>query len=292
MQTEYKEYMERLLFPPEAVAALLPQADEALEVLGQRYLQGELTWNETVEQSGSDPGRNMMLVFCCLPEIRRRYKQKGIPDEIFWNSMMDLRYKLDECRQVKGKWGTFVAGWYKDFLELKLFGLGRLEFSQTQFPGKEPYLCGGLTIRPQDPVITIHIPSAGPLTEESCLDAYRRAYDFFPKQRTDGKLIFVCSSWLLDPDYAAFLPPDSNILRFQRDFEIIWLEKREVFKDAWRVFGPEADLPPENLPRKTSVQRGFADFLAAGGKTGSGYGVFVWGREGRSCNPQCRRNQV
>ena len=61
------------------------------------------------------------------------------------------------------------------------------------------------------------------------------------------------------------LSQDSNILRFQQDFEILSLEKRDAFKDAWRVFGTEAERPLEELPRKTSVQRGFADFLILGG---------------------------
>lgn len=62
------------------------------------------------------------------------------------------------------------------------------------------------------------------------------------------------------------LAQDSNILRFQQDFEILSLEKRDAFKDAWRVFGTEAERPLEELPRKTSVQRGFADFLILGGE--------------------------
>ncbi len=281
MQTDYREYMNRLQFPPEAARVLLPLADHRMEELGRQYLSGRLTWKEALEAAGPDFGRQMMLIFVCFPGVIRRYEEEGIPEEVFWNSMMDLRCRLEECQRIQGEWGTSDAAWYAGFLELKRFGLGRLQFEKTFFILDQPWQCSGLTIHPRDPVVAIHIPSAGPLTEDLCLDAYRRAYDFFPEQRIGDHLVLVCNSWLLDPEYRTFLPPDSNILRFQQDFEILSLEKRDAFKDAWRVFGTEAERPLEELPRKTSVQRGFADFLTSGGKTGKGYGAFLWGRDGR-----------
>lgn len=281
MRIEYREYMEQLQFPKEAIEALCPQADEYLESLAGRYMGGEMDFAEALKEAGEDEGRRMMLVFACLPEVRRRYGEQGIPEKLFWDSMMDLKYKLEECRKVKGKWGTFVADWYEGFLAVKRFALGRLQFEKARFTGDEPFRCGGFTVEPGAPAINIHIPSAGPLREEMCLDAYRQAYEFFPEQRIGDKMVFVCHSWLLDPEYNTFLPENSNILRFQRDFTILECERDEAFGDGWRVFGADAGKAPQELPRNTSVQRGFADFLAAGGKTGCGYGVFVWDRNGR-----------
>ena len=69
------------------------------------------------------------------------------------------------------------------------------------------------------------------------------------------------------------------ILRFLDDFEIVsWVEK-DSFDDAWRVFGRYAALPPEQLPRDTSLRRAFADRLASGGKTGCGCGIIVFDGE-------------
>ena len=113
------------------------------------------------------------------------------------------------------------------------------------------------------------------------MDAYSRAYEFFADCYRDGKLVLVCHSWLLDPEYQTFLPEKSNIVGFQKDFDIISVEKKENFGDAWRVFGAEGDKPVDQtnaaeLPRNTSMQRGFADFVAGGGLTGVGHGVIVF----------------
>ena len=67
----------------------------------------------------------------------------------------------------------------------------------------------------------------------------------------------------------------------ERDFDIVRVEKTDTFKDAWRIFGAEADRPAKELPRCTSMQRAFADFLAAGGQTGEGFGIILWGDQGQ-----------
>ena len=52
----------------------------------------------------------------------------AIDDTIFYNTMLDLRYKLEECKLVHNQIGTFVPKWYKGFFEMKIFALGRLQF--------------------------------------------------------------------------------------------------------------------------------------------------------------------
>lgn len=49
----------------------------------------------------------------------------------------------------------------------------------------------------------------------------------------------------------------------------------EIFPDGWRVFGAEWKKKPEELPRKTGLQRAIADYLQQGGRLGSGYGIFI-----------------
>ena len=278
MMNEYKEYMERLTFPPEAVKALLEQMDAGMDTLAQRYMAGELTMAEALEALGPDYGRHMAFLVCCLPQLRRRYAQAGLPEELFWHTMMDLRYKLRECHEVRGCWGTFAGRWFDWFYQLKRFTLGRLQFEKVEYQ-EEAYTRAGVTFGPGDSVVNMHIPSAGPLTQESRLDAYRRAYEFYPECRKEGVLALVCYSWLLDPVYQTFLPESSNVAGFQRDFDIRYVKKKEVFTDAWRIFGApgleERHTPPQELPRDTSMQRAFADYLIAGGQTGTGHGIIL-----------------
>lgn len=195
MKIDYVKYMERLTFPKEAIETLLPMADIQIEMLGQRYMAGEITLDEALETLGKDEfGRYMIFLIGCLPTLRQRYAEKGLPDELFWHTMMDLKYKLMECQNVKKTWGTFVPWWNDGFYKMTRFALGRLQFEKAAFYDEEPYQCGGYTVKQGDTVINMHIPSSGPLTEDKRLDAYQKAYEFFKEEQREGVLPFVCNS--------------------------------------------------------------------------------------------------
>ena len=44
-----------------------------------------------------------LLVFICMtPGLERRYAEQGLDRQIYHNSILDLRYKLEECKAVYG----------------------------------------------------------------------------------------------------------------------------------------------------------------------------------------------
>lgn len=209
---------------------------------------------------------------------REDYIAKGIGEEIFWATFEDLKYKALECKEIHGVWGTFVAFWYPIFYSCNIVKLGRLEFESSSFHGQPCQACG-VSLAPGDPVKSIHIPSSGePFGLEARLDSYRRAHSFFRGEREDGKLVCVCHSWLLYPGYRDILPENSNIRSFMEDFTILRVDE-EGFEDAWRVFGADAQKPPQDLPENTSMRRAFKRHLMAGGKTGSALGLLVFDGE-------------
>lgn len=217
--------------------------------------------------------------------LRERYARQNIDDEIFWDSMTDLRAKLVECRDVYGINGSFVASWFFGFFRMWRFALGRLQFEHSDYKRDEPYTCAGATLQKGDQMVGMHIPSLGPLTVESMMDAFRRAYrsplfaDVHKHVGDRDLLPFCCGSWLLYPPHREFLPAHSNILKFMDCFDIIEWEDKDEFHDDWRVFGKYKDLPPAELPRDTSLRRAFADRLLEGKPVGSGFGVFFFDGE-------------
>ena len=137
----------------------------------------------------------------------------------------------------------------------------------------------GITLRPGQKVLNIHIPSSGePFDLNARLQSYKLAYDFFKDLRGEGPLVCVCHSWLLYPEYRRVLGDSSNIISFQDDFTILEIDDG-AFQDAWRVFGPAAEGPTEQLPEDTSMQRVFKKHLLSGGKNGSALGVLVFDGE-------------
>lgn len=199
---------------------------------------------------------------------RELYLSRGIPEDIFYDTMSDITIWADVCRRDWGTWGIHGQfGWLSNHLRATLFRLGRLQFEIKHFRCDE-YNKNGRSVRRGDPVMNIHIPEGDPLTKEKRFDSYRRAHDFF------GMDVFVCDTWLFYPRHTEFLQPDSNILDFTRDFEIIdSSEKSGDYGNMWRIYGHRESYDPAELPRDTGMRRAYADWLAKENKTGSGYGV-------------------
>lgn len=217
------------------------------------------------------------FVFFCwnAQGLHERYRAKGIPDEVFHDTILDLRYKLVECQQVYKIWGTFVRDWFPGFFALTRFALGRLQYEFSEFRG-ESYTAGGITVKKGNRVLTIHIPSAGPLTKNLREDSYRRAYAFYRKEFSGEPVVFTCGSWLLYPPHDRMLPKDSNIVSFLHDFDPVFSVETDVFDNAWRIYGADGGKPFSQLPRNTSMQRAYADWLQSGHKAGWGYGIFLF----------------
>jgi hypothetical protein len=234
---------------------LLPAAREAGELVGAHQYTADL------------------LIFICLTRHAKKiYEQKNISEEIFHNTMLDLRYKLDECRLVKGIVGTFVAPWFKAFFTADRVGLGRLQFERVPFG--EEYEIGGIKLSPDTEIINIHIPrTLTPLTPESCDEALDMAKAYFGDGVTP--MVFACGSWMLYPKNEEIFSPSSNLYHFFKRFEIVKsADHKEGYPDLWRLFDTD-EQDPDKLPTNTSLRRAYVEYLKRGGKTGGALGVFV-----------------
>ncbi|MBR0509503.1 MAG: hypothetical protein IJJ85_05250 [Clostridia bacterium] len=224
---------------------------------------------------------DFVFIMKCTEIVKARYAAAGIDEKNFWQSADDLRCKLLECIECKGVPGTFVAGWNDGFLKMNRFAYGRFQYEVITYDFDFDFVtASGKKITSGDTLINFHIPSSGvPLTDEVRMASYKEAYGHYKHLFPDGQVVFRCSSWLLYPRHKEFLPPQSNILKFLSDFEIICWEEKENFGDIWRVFGRYADLPYDQLPRDTSLRKAYAEWLCAGNKSGSGCGVIVFDGE-------------
>ncbi len=217
------------------------------------------------------------LYYTCLTKaLKEQYKKAGIPEEVYDDSVLDLKYKMAKCKNIHGIWGTFVSSWSYLFFRMELFGLGRMQFRLLPYEGKETVTVAGRTLSPGDLIIDSHIPASGkPFDVATRMDSYERATRFFQKKTGDTP-IFACHSWLLYPPLREVLSGKSNIVSFMDDFKIAEYEAFTDNEDLWRIFGPDADKPASELPRNTSMQRAIADWLEKGNHLGAGMGVFLY----------------
>lgn len=224
---------------------------------------------------------HFVFLLCLTEELKWQYELLGIDEKIYYDTMDDLRCKLLECIACEEVPGTFVAGWFNGFFRLERFAYGRFQFEICNFGSDEDFvMSSGKVVHPGDVYVNFHIPSSGiPLTDEVRLASYKEAYKKVKNLFPDGNVLFGCGSWLLFPEYKKFLPADLNILKFQDDFELVHYNEKDNFGDAWRVFGKDSDLPFDQLPQNTRMRKAFAQWLIGGGKTGSGFGLFLFDGE-------------
>lgn len=213
----------------------------------------------------------MIFYLCLVPALYDKYLARGISEEIFRDSMLDLRCKLFECYRLYGIWGSFVAVWFARFFNFTLYGIGRLEFA--------PYSCDfdfsydGGQIKKGDPVIDVHIPSRGRLPHFEVIDSYKRAYDFFKNTLKIDAKAFVCESWMLFPEHEKIIPEAENIMAFYRDYTIVHKGLYPEGDDLWRIFYCFVKDNYDMIPRKTYLQKQYAEFLEHGGISGWGQGI-------------------
>ena len=229
--------------------------------------------------AGVHPYTSGLLIFMCLSKhLKKLYEEKGISEEIYHNSMLDLRYKLEECKLVKNIIGSFVAWWFPGFFDMTRFALGRLQFELSIYNG-EDYEKNGKKLTKGDTVIGVHIPrSETPVTKEATDDAYAQAAKFFIDQIPNKQVVFVCHSWLLYTETLEVFPKHSNTYRFIHEFDVTWnsYDKEGVYNDAWRLFDMDFTGKIEDYPENTSMRRAYKKFLLDGGRTGEGFGIIMY----------------
>ena len=214
-----------------------------------------------------------LLIFLCMSRrLKREYEVRGWADDIFTGSMLDLKYKLEECKLVKGIVGSFVASWFRGFFDLTRVALGRLQFEVVKFG--HTYEKDGVVLTPESRVINVHIPRTGtPMRPVDCDEAFAWARAFFADEVGDP-CAFVCQSWLLYPAHEEMLSHESNVYRFMKRFDLICSGDSRNMGDLWRLFDTD-EKRWDKLPADSSLRRAYVERLKAGGRVGWGHGVYI-----------------
>jgi GNAT-like C-terminal domain len=181
-----------------------------------------------------------------LPEVRAKHAALGLTDGESWTTLRDVF----RAHEVRGEEPFADVEWIEVVWSGRLVELGRLQFEDVG-----------------DGVLSVHIPEAGPLTPALCDSSFVRAREIFAGHRTAS-----CRSWLLDPQLADVLPADSNIVRFQRRFELDGEGgdgNADVLRFVFHTFDPDLD----ELTPRTTLERALVERMRAGGRWRSPRGL-------------------
>ena len=295
MKAYIANFLEEFDYPQESREVLLSTYDRVVEdaelkAVFDRYIleyaqNDTIIWNIAADeitactQKNGLPNYTVHLLFyiCQTPHAKALYEKQGLSMQIYKDTFMDFKYKLFECHDRHGIWGNQeLKHWNGRFFDLTRFALGRLQFETREFMAETEYVKDGRCVKPGDLVVNIHIPSGGPLTEAEVRDSLAQAHAFYKHLFPDQVTIFVCRSWMLCPAHREFLPEKSNIRKFMDLFDIFHFREDKLFRDWWRIFYMEYNNNPDEMPRKTGLQRAYVNMVKAGHIPGMGFGILFY----------------
>ena len=199
------------------------------------------------------------MLYCALQEYDL-YQKKGIPQKVFVDTMKCFTRFIEECKEITGEYAFDREWWTVRQISGHLFRIGSLEYEMREWNRKD--------------VISIHIPSDADFSIQNCKDSIAQAKEFFKKYFVVfSKVKYICNSWLLSPELSSLLSEESNILKFQKLFNIYLVSYDNDEYIQWVFKKRNCELT--ELPEKTLLQKNMKKLLLSGETIGTGCGVLI-----------------
>lgn len=264
-----KEICEKISMPPEVTQEILsyePADRELLYPLTEPASARDAYQALQAECSPAQKGMDLLACLLSAAEITgEHYQEAGIDETIFIDTMQCFARFVMEYKASFGCYGFDRGWWTYRQLSMLLFRLGTLEYEY----------------RDDRRAIHIHIPTGADLSLPACAASLEacKAFTarFFPeRQRYRFR---IGGSWLLSPVLKHLLPENCNIIRFQNCFTLTAWDQKDTDFLQW-VYG-RRDIPYQDLPEQTGLQRAMKRYLLQGGIVGSCEGSLRGFREDR-----------
>lgn len=202
-----------------------------------------------------------------LPRLKELHARRGVPDDVTRATVRVLGGVMGTHRHITGLAGVGLMPLWSPPLRLRgaEYELGRLAFGRAHL---------GLGDGVSGYVLMMHIPPYGALDAQAADESIDLAAKCFKQWYPEEPVTaFVCSSWLLDPQLAEYLRPESNIVRFQRRFDLLphlpsddpTEGDRELMRLGLQLEVPDGPLVLDQIPQDTTLQRAFVTHLRSGG---------------------------
>ena len=295
---EFTDYAAELRLKPEYVEQNKAFFEQVKPEFFDRIFNADSFDPEEIKKAfPGEEYRRFMLIMAVAgwPEMVEHYRKMNYTQEMLEDIKPDLGLWLDKFMADCGIAGLDmrIYGWTKVLRKGSILQFGRLQCNYDhKFCGKVACFRnadGSIRLEPcethndeallsiGDPCINLHIPAAGPLKRELCIDALRKMVKFFAEYRKDFDYkAVVCYSWILDPVFAQIMPK-TNLADFQKLGHLYrWDGLDQTNEVVWRVFdipnGTPADI--DQRPHNTGMRKAVAEYLKKGG-TFCEYGTII-----------------
>jgi hypothetical protein len=208
-------------------------------------------------------------------DVHRWHSERGIADGVSWSTLADLGRHVGRYRRRNGATGLDSQFWLGLHFRGALYTLGRLQFTpyllRTGMAGPlfwyegEAAEARGPGFQPGDPALGVHVPAGTPLAPAACDGSFETAGTFFRRHLpAHASRLVTCTSWLLDAQLAGYLAPTSNVVRFQRRFELV-PGAREEDDEVFRFVFDRVPRSPDDLSPRTELERVLVRHVREGG---------------------------
>jgi GNAT-like C-terminal domain/N-acyltransferase N-terminal domain len=201
------------------------------------------------------------LFAAAVPAVEALHASWGIEPEMTAATVANIGRNVGIHRQMRGTAGLHSPEWLTLGVRGALVHVERLQFRRARAHWSRP----DALFAEGDPVLDLHIPPTGPLSpaavDRSLAGARALFGRVFPEDDSDWA---VCGSWLLDPQLRDYLPPDSNIVRFQQRFHL---------DPDWSLPGDDSIIefvfrrlqtPVDALDPHTTLEHAVVDLIRSG----------------------------
>ena len=198
---------------------------------------------------------------------REKGPWKGLPEEVFLDTLKCFSRFVAEHLQEHGCWGFDRGAWTASRqVQARLFRLGTLEYELRERADGAPF-------------IDLHIPSDASLEAEALNASLQRAGAFLQEHFPAwAGAPMECDTWLLAPALEDLLPEDSRIRAFRRAFRIVKADPDQTEYLQWLFRVPaeaQKSVDFSALPEETRLQRSVKQALLEGRRIGSARGVLI-----------------
>lgn len=167
------------------------------------------------------------------------YKENNISDEIYLDTISDIKIWILECEKETGLFGLKEKYWINEHLHMRLFRLGRLQFQKVKY-NKNQFNFDinanyNFDLEDKD-VFMVHIPKGESLTYNDVIQSFNLALDFYHCDCLD----LFCESWLLSPELTNILNTEANIIKFAKMFKLLYVDKES--ESIYRYLEKESKL--------------------------------------------------
>lgn len=187
----------------------------------------------------------------------KKYKQLGINEEIFIDTMKCFTRFINECKEKTGKYAFDRDWWTHKQVSMVIFRIGQLEYEFIEEDKK---------------IISIHIPSDANMTKELLKSSIRdlnKFVDIIYKEYKDATIL--CDTWLLSPKLKDFLNEPSKILNFQNMFNIVHIDQNSDDCFEW-LFKKNRGYDLNEIELTTSLQKNVKVLMDEGKHLGKATG--------------------